>query len=348
MTPAEQPRACPQCGTLWGVALLACPQCGRLVYAAELKDLAAQAAAAESAANMTGAVAAWRTALRLLPEGAGQRQKIEAEVERLERRQASGASDQEAIRKKSRGWAKWLGAAAPAAAFLATKGKFLILGLTKLPTLASMLLFLSVYWETWGWAFALGFVLSIYIHEMGHAIVLRHYGIPASAPLFIPGFGAIIFARQRIISAVQDARVGLAGPTAGLLAALVCLGLYAVTGNKLFLALTAFGALINLFNLIPILFLDGARGCRGLDDTQRWIITGIAAACSVVFGSRVSLGIAIVMAGRQLFWKKHDGESSQADTASFALFAILLVTLAGLTAIEAPTPEQLRGPGARG
>jgi Zn-dependent protease len=305
--------------------------------------MAGEAAAAESAGDRARAIELWNAALSLLPPGAGQRRTIEATLTRIEGEQVRGTGDHEAIAKKSRSWAKWLGVAAPAAAFLATKGKFLILGLTKLPTLASMLIFMSFYWERWGWGFALGFVLSIYIHEMGHVVTLKHYGIPASAPLFIPGLGAVIFARQRITSPAVDARVGLAGPAAGVLAALACLALYPVTGSKLFLALAVFGAYINLFNLIPVWFLDGARGLRGLRAQQRWMVAGIGVLSYFLFDSSLSLAIAAVIAVRQMFSKPREAEPPP-DRLAFGLFAALLITLAGLSNIAAPSPEQLKTP----
>lgn len=332
---------CTQCGTRLGASLLACPKCGRLVYSGSLKQIAAEAAAAETAGDRARAIFLWKAALPMLPKSAGQRAIIEQSIARLEKEQNTGADDSEVIQKKSKAWAKWLGVLAPAAAFLATKGKFLILGFTKLPTLISMLAFLSAYWQTWGWAFAVGFVLSIYVHEMGHVLTLKHYGIPASVPFFIPGFGAVIFAKQKVESPTQDARIGLAGPAAGLIAALICYGLFAVTGNRLFAALTVFGAFINLLNLVPILFLDGSRGFRGLDNGQRWILTAIALACAVLFSSKLSAGVGAVMAGRILFWKSRDAAESAPDKASFALFAFLLVSLAALSAIPAPTPDEL-------
>jgi Zn-dependent protease len=333
--PAER---CPQCGTHWAAGILACPQCGRLVYANTLSAIAAEA---ETTPDPARALTLWGLALHLLPAGAGQRQAIASTIVKLQQEKARGAGDREAIEHKSKSWKKWLGVAAPAAAFLATKGKFLILGLTKLPTLASMLVFMSFYWERWGWGFALGFVLCIYIHEMGHVITLKHYGIPASAPLFIPGFGAVIFAKQRIDSPAEDAHVGLAGPAAGLLAALGCVILYALTENRLFLALTVFGAYINLFNLIPILFLDGSRGYRGLSERQRWMIAAIAVACYFVFDSSLSLGIGAVMAARQMFWKAGEVDAP-GDRMSFGLFAVLIVMLAGLANVPAPQPGELR------
>ena len=332
---------CARCGTHLGLGMLACPSCAKLVYADALRGFAKEAAEAEAASEPQKAVTLWKNALSLLPPTAGQRQAIEANITRLESARTTNNEDGAAIRKRSTAWKKWLGGLAPALAFLFTKGKFLVLGLTKLPTLASMSLFVSVYWETWGWAFAVGFVLCIYVHEMGHMLMFRHYGIASSNPFFIPGFGAIIFAKQKITDPRQDAHIGLGGPAAGLVAGLVCLALYGITGNKLFLALTVIDAIINLFNLIPILFLDGSHAMRGLSETQRWCIAGVAVICALAFSSKVSMGVAVVLVGRLLFWKKQESDST-ADTPTFALFAFLLVSLAGLSAIEAPTPEQLR------
>src|SRR5204862_5456159 len=106
-----------------------------------------------------------------------------------------------------------------------TKGKFLLLGLTKLPTLLSMLAWIGVYWSLWGWRFALGMGVSIYIHEMGHVWMLRRFGIRATAPMFIPGFGALVRLQQHPTTVVADARIGLAGPVWALGAAAAGSGL---------------------------------------------------------------------------------------------------------------------------
>src|SRR5439155_143942 len=83
-----------------------------------------------------------------------------------------------------------------------------LLGLTKASTLFTMLLSAGVYWAAWGWKFALGVVLSIYVHEMGHVQALQRYGIKATAPMFIPGVGAVVRLKQYPASP-RDARVGL-------------------------------------------------------------------------------------------------------------------------------------------
>jgi Zn-dependent protease len=111
-------------------------------------------------------------------------------------------------------------------------------------------------------------VLFIYIHEMGHVIALRSYGLPASAPMFIPGLGAFIRLRTLNITPIQDARIGLAGPFYGLGAALLSLALFLATGRPIFAVIAHFGATINLFNLIPVWHLDGSRGFRSLTQSS--------------------------------------------------------------------------------
>jgi Zn-dependent protease len=155
-----------------------------------------------------------------------------------------------------------------------TKGKLVLLGLTKLNTLLSMLVSIGFYWALYGWKFGLGFVLSIYVHEMGHVMALARYGIPASPPMFIPGFGAFVRLKAYPASPGEDARVGLAGPLWGLGAALACMGIGVITDSGLFTALAKVGAWINVFNLIPVWQLDGGRGFRALTRWHRWIALG--------------------------------------------------------------------------
>src|SRR5919112_3284197 len=140
------------------------------------------------------------------------------------------------------------------------KGVLLLLPKLKLfTTSASMLVSIGAYSLIWGWKFAVGFVLLLLVHEMGHVIQLRREGIPASAPMFIPFLGALVAMKQMPKDAMAEARVGLAGPVLGTLGGLAALGLYALTGEHLFLGLAYFNFIINLFNLAPLLPLDGGR-----------------------------------------------------------------------------------------
>ncbi len=113
-----------------------------------------------------------------------------------------------------------------------------------------------LYATQYGWPFAIGFVISIFVHEMGHVFVAWQQGMPVSAPVFIPFMGAVVFSK-RAGSAWAQAIMGIGGPVGGAIAATACWGIYALTGSGLMLGLAYVGFLINLFNLIPVLPLDG-------------------------------------------------------------------------------------------
>jgi Zn-dependent protease len=97
----------------------------------------------------------------------------------------------------------------------------------------------------------------ILVHEMGHVVEIRRQGMQASAPLFIPFFGAAIFQRQHPTDAMKQAQIGIAGPVAGTVAATAAFVMYGTTHSPILLLWAYVGFLINLFNLIPIGMLDG-------------------------------------------------------------------------------------------
>src|SRR5207245_11385732 len=113
------------------------------------------------------------------------------------------------------------------------------------------------YATIWGLPFAVGFVLLIFVHELGHALVMRQQGIPAGAPVFIPFVGAVIAMRGLPRDAYVAAVVAIGGPLLGSLGAAACLGGAVTTGARFWYALASTGFLINLFNLIPLYPLDG-------------------------------------------------------------------------------------------
>jgi len=269
-------RVCSSCGSELAPGFLVCPGCARLIHAEDLKRMAAEAAAAAEAGRLSDELGAWRASLELLPSSSKQFEIVRARVEELSRR-AETASP--APNPQSPRW-KWLGPFAPAALVVwkfkviilavVTKGKFLLLGLTKASTVLSMLLAFGVYWSQWGAWFALGVVVSIYIHEMGHVAALRQYGIAASAPMFIPGVGALVRLKQTHLTRRENARVGLAGPIWGTAAAVAALAIGTATGHPLWIAIAHIGAWINLFNLLPVWQLDGNRGFASLVTRHRW------------------------------------------------------------------------------
>jgi Zn-dependent protease len=165
------------------------------------------------------------------------------------------------------------GAAGAAVLFVLGKAKFfgLLAGVVKFKTLATMLLSIGAYAIEWGWLFAVGFVLLIFVHEMGHAVAMRLEGIPAGAPVFIPFVGAFIAMQGRPRDAAVEARVAMAGPVAGSFAAWVTLWTGHALELPLLLALGHTAVLINLFNLVPVAPLDGGRIVTAFTRTY-WVI----------------------------------------------------------------------------
>ncbi len=140
----------------------------------------------------------------------------------------------------------------------------LLLKFKVITTGASMLVSIAAYTWIWGLPFAIGFVLLIFVHELGHVLELRRQGIRASAPLFIPFLGAMIGMKELPDDAWKEARVALAGPILGSIGAAVCWIAGEATGSELLVALAFTGFFLNLFNLIPIVPLDGGRAAGAL------------------------------------------------------------------------------------
>src|ERR1700733_4331924 len=166
--------------------------------------------------------------------------------------------------------------------FSSIKGVLVLLPKLKLLTTAGTA-FVSVaaYSLFWGWPFAAGFVVLLFVHEMGHVIQLRREGIKASAPMFIPFLGAAIFSKSLGENALAEARVGLAGPILGSLGAAAVAVVGALTDSSLLLALAYLGFLLNLFNLLPVVPLDGGRAMAAMSPWM-WFV-GFAALIPLAF-----------------------------------------------------------------
>lgn len=146
-----------------------------------------------------------------------------------------------------------------------TKLKFLLVGLkfTKfLTTGFSMLAAVWAYSLFYGWPFAALFVVLILIHELGHGAAARMVGLPVGAPVFIPFFGAFIALKERPRSTYEDFIIGAGGPIAGSIAATLCItvgGQLDAYWGGLLRAAGYYALILNLFNLMPVWSLDGAR-----------------------------------------------------------------------------------------
>jgi Zn-dependent protease len=198
-----------------------------------------------------------------------------------------------------------LGAAGLLLLKFGAKLKALLLLLPKIKiftTSATMLVSVAAYSLIWGWKFAVGFVLLLLVHEMGHVIQLRREGLEASAPMFIPFMGAVIWAKSLGNNALAEARVGLAGPILGSLGAAALIPVADATGNDLFTALAFTGFFLNLFNLLPVVPLDGGRAMAALSPWM-WFV-GFAGLVALMFVFPNPIILLIVLFGAMETWRR--------------------------------------------
>lgn len=299
---------------------LVCPYCLSLVHRERLETLAGLATKAEQNRNLADALARYQQMRLLLPPDTTQARHVAAKIQELISSAGFGeaaslaAPVEPTIGFDLAGIAKKGLATAGAGLFLAwkfkfvllgvlSKGKLLLLGLTKFSTVASMFAFLGVYWNLYGFAFALGLVLLIYVHEMGHVWAAKRLGIPVTAPMFIPGFGAFIGLRTRLANPTEEAYLGLAGPIWGVAGSLVCLGLWALFSHPLLLVVASFSAMINLFNLVPVWQLDGAHAFKAFSVRQRWVALLFPLLVAVFFWDGMLLLVS-TGAAYQIFYRK--------------------------------------------
>lgn len=198
-------------------------------------------------------------------------------------------------------------------------GKFLTTGLT-------MLLSMAAYATIFGAPFAIGFVLLILIHELGHGAAMRFHGIRAGAPVFIPFFGAAIAMKDRPRDARIEAEVGIAGPIAGGIASAACFGIGLAFESPLFVALAHTGFFLNLFNLLPVSPLDGGRVVAAI---SRWFwVFGLAIAIPFAIISTNPILIFVIVLGTIRLYR--DWRTPPEEAAYYAIPKASRYTVAGL------------------
>ena len=128
-----------------------------------------------------------------------------------------------------------------------------------LTTGGTMLLAIAVYAMFWGWPFAAGFVVLMFIHEMGHYLAARQRGLDVGGMFFVPFVGAAVTLNHGYSDVRTQAYVAMAGPLAGTVGAVACYLLGRWTDSAMLIAVAYSGLFLNLFNLLPVPMLDGGQ-----------------------------------------------------------------------------------------
>jgi Zn-dependent protease len=213
-------------------------------------------------------------------------------------------------------------------------------------TALSGLVSIAAYALLWSWWFAVGLVVLLFIHEMGHVLEARRQGLPASAPMFIPFLGALITLKQLPHDVWREARVALAGPIVGSLGALAFWIIGAATERDFFTAMAYVGFFLNLFNLLPIAPLDGGRAVAALHPAF-WIVGLVALVGLLILSPNPILILILVIGGLEVWnrWRQRSSPEAQEYYAispgrrivvgvTYFGLAALLVAAMGATHIE--------------
>lgn len=188
--------------------------------------------------------------------------------------------------------------------FLLAKFKTAILALFKLKAftvVGTAFVSVAAYALIWGWQFALGLVVLLFVHELGHVAAARLQGLPVSAPVFIPFMGALITMREMPRNAWREAQLALGGPLLGSLGAAACWALGESADSDLLRALAYTGFLINLFNLIPVLPLDGGRAIGAVHPVFWLLGIVVLVAAAVIWLSPVVLLLIALLGGVEMW-----------------------------------------------
>lgn len=218
-----------------------------------------------------------------------------------------------------------------------TKLKFLlvILKLGKFAsTLISMFIMIAVYARIYGWAFGIGFVILLFIHEMGHYLCAKYIKLDVTLPIFIPFVGALIRMKEAPRDAVVEAKLAMGGPILGSLGSLICFLLYFPLKQNFLMALAYTGFMLNLFNLIPLHPLDGGRTVSAISP-KLWLVGIPVGIVALVKFFNPIIVLLLVLGVLQLInqWKNPDKSYYEVLPSTRFAFAIVyfgLIALLGL------------------
>ena len=266
----------------------------------------------------------WHLLLQLLPAESASHTSVEREIAKLDARMEAALAPKP---EPKPGWGQRLGPIGVTIAALLTKSKFLL----------SMLSFVGLYWAMFGWPFAVGLSASVLIHEMGHYIVVRLFGLKAELPMFLPGLGAYVKWQGTDVSAETRAQISLAGPLFGFFSGLLAYALYLTTHLQVCLVVAQFAGWMNLLNLTPIGMFDGGKAMDAIGKQQRLAILLLCGALAFMLHQWV-FGVVAAGAAYRL-WKQDFAAVSE----RIGYYFIALVLANGLLSWYCAQMLALRG-----
>ncbi|GAB3531296.1 site-2 protease family protein [Photobacterium alginatilyticum] len=205
--------------------------------------------------------------------------------------------------------------------------------------------------------FALALVACLVFHEYGHIRAMKYFGMKTKGIYLIPFLGGLALSDEKINTRWQDVVISIMGPFFGLIMSLICTLAYWATGEMFFAGLAVFNALLNLFNLLPILPLDGGHVLKSISFSMNSIVGISLCALAAVGGIMLSYSLGLALFGFLLImgsieilieWKyRHNSHLLPLDRygqiVSFVWYVGLVGALVGIIWYFAGTGDAMLG-----
>jgi len=129
----------------------------------------------------------------------------------------------------------------------------------------------------------------VLLHEFGHILAARRYGIPTADVTLLPIGGVARLARMPSKPS-QELVVALAGPAVNVAIAAVLWPLIVISGSPFLAQLLAINVVLAIFNMLPAFPMDGGRVLRALLASRLNYVRATDIAASIGKGLAVVLG----------------------------------------------------------
>nr|WP_276521647.1 site-2 protease family protein [Shewanella sairae] len=155
----------------------------------------------------------------------------------------------------------------------------------------------AAYSWLFSFQFALALIACLVFHEYGHIRAMKYFGMKTKGIYLIPFMGGLALSDEKINTRWQDVVISIMGPTFGLLMSIASLIAYWITGNIFFAGLATFNALLNLFNLLPILPLDGGHILKSISFSMNSLMGLVACILGAAVGVYISYSLGLALLG---------------------------------------------------
>lgn len=145
--------------------------------------------------------------------------------------------------------------------------------------------------------FAIALIFCLVFHEYGHIKAMKYFGLKTKGIYLIPFVGGLALSDDKINTRWQDIVISIMGPFFGLILSIVCLVGYWLTDIELLAGLAVFNALLNLFNMLPVLPLDGGHVLKSIAFSINSRVGIVACALGAMLGVYVSYFFGLALLG---------------------------------------------------